>query len=298
MRKELKWIAALCAREWNYWEMQLLKSIRAELMYLVVMFLLFIVNRSLGEKVFGCLSSMPIEVRSFWGVSGSIAGWNSFFCMWWTILPLNVWVAWETCYCAEQSVWREEEGGIFILCNQWYNRYQIGIAKYIWSVVNFVINYAIICAAYMALALFAGYSGLQSADGLWYILGIFLKGIFVITMLASLCGCHAMLDRGKRRVSLSNGLVLGTLMIGNLYKIFDVAALCMKRAGRDYAGFVRWTGWTKGLRWLSPLSWLNPFTEFGVWRIVLQLLICMIVTGGAAALGLNAYRVRRLDCQF
>ncbi len=296
MLKRFEWLTTLWVREWNYWEKHLVRQLRVELLCLVAVFLLFVANKALSGSLSAYIMSAPEEMRAFWGLSENVTVGNSIMFLRWAIMPLNVWVAWKSCYLAVQAVWREEDAGsIFTLCNQWYNRYQIGIAKCTWVGVNFVINYTILFAAITALALLGNDSGAQKAEELGIIWGIYLKGIVVILFLIALSGCRALLRARKKPFVWVEGLVLGSLAVGNFYKLVDLLAFGLRRMGRNDGGVLRWLGWSSRLRWLSPLSWLNPFTEFGVGETVLQIIVCVIVSAGAVGLGLLGFRVRRLE---
>ncbi len=291
----MKWLTGLWAREWNCWGRQMVSHMRAELLFLLAVFLVFVVNKSLADRLSDHIASVSEEVRAFWGLSGNVDMGNSLLYLRWALMPLNVWVAWKTCRYSVQTFWSEEErGSIFLMCNQWYSREQIGIAKYTWSLVNFAANYTFLFIAVTALVLMGSGRGARRMDELGVVWGVYLKGIFVMVMLISVCCSYAMCCSGERGFARVEGILFGTLAAGNFYKLTDLLALWMERAGRNDISLIRWLGWTRNLRFLSPLSWLNPFTEAGLWERVLQIAACVMVSAGATVIGLSEYRIRKL----
>jgi hypothetical protein len=295
MQKRWNWLLILWRREWDFWEKTLIRQLRLELIPVGAVFVLFFMSSALTNRFTDMITSAPAAVMAFWGVPKTIGTPDSLFFMKWILMPINVWIAWEACNRAMKTIWREEEGGqIYLLCNQWYTRYQIVIAKYSWIVLSFVLKYLVFAVVYICLALVTCKSGQRLAE--WKNLtGLFGKGILVMILLISLSGCHAMLRKRKVWSVWADVVVLGTLAFCNLYKIRDLLELSMKQGGKDYTRLIRFLGWSKWFRGLAPLSWLNPFTEFGKGAVTAQIIVAVALTLLSATLGIVGYRIRKFS---
>ena len=295
MQNKLNWLLALWRREWEFWENTLVKQLRLELICIGAVFVIFVMSGAVTGRLSGYITTMPGAVLAFWGLPEKIGVPDGLTFMKWILMPLHVWIAWEACNRAMKTIWREEEGGhIYMLCNQWYTRYQIGIAKYTWIIMSFVIKYAIMFAVYICLALVACKSGQRMTEVKLFI-RLFGKGICVIAFLISLAASHAMLHKRKARSLWADIVVLGTLALGNLYKVKDLLELVMKQSGRDFTRLIRVLSWSGIFKGLAPLSWLNPFTVYTKGIIIAQVLFCLILSGAAAVVGIVGYRIRKFE---
>ncbi|MBR1931404.1 MAG: hypothetical protein IJ833_08055 [Lachnospiraceae bacterium] len=289
----MNWLLSLCRREWDYWEKQLVRQLRMELICIGIVFVLFVMSGILTGRFSTYIASMPGAVLAFWGLPEGASGGNGLFYMRWILMPLHVWIAWEACNRSMKTIWREEEGGqIYALVNQWYDRYQIGVAKYAWIVISFILKYGIMFGVYTCLSMVAADSG-RRMEALTDLLALFLKGILVMVLLITLSTCHAMLHKRKVWSVWADVLILGTLVLGNLYKVKDLLGLLMRQSGNDYTGLIRLLGWSEKLRGLAPLSWLNPFTVYSTRAQLGQVVFCLLVSIGAALIGMLGYRIRK-----
>ena len=295
MLKRWNWLITLWQREWSYWETILVKQLRIELIYIGVAFVVFVMSGVLTGNLSSRVASMPEVVLAFWGLPGKIGTANGLIFMKWMLLPLNVWIAWEACNLAMKAIWREEEqGNIYLLCNQLYTRYQIGIAKYTWVILSFIAKYTILCITYTCLAMVACKSGHRMTE-LKLFLALFGKGIFVNAMLISLALCHAMLHGRKKWSFWADAVILGSLVIGNLYKIRDLLEHSMKQSGKDMTALVNVLTLSRSLKWISPLSWLNPFTQYQSGVLAAQIIVSLVLSISAAAVGIVGYRIRKFE---
>lgn len=288
MRRKDNWLTALWRLEWKRSRKDWLRLEYTEILCVVGMCVLFILGRARLDRFVAYTLNMPAAVYAFWGISSGVATGKAAFYIQWLLMPLHVWIGWYWCDRMVRSVWAEEErGSIFYLCNQWYGRRQIIVAKYLWNVIEFIINYGIL---FIVCAVLAG-----RGWGMGHLIGLFLKGAAVMLLFVSLSLCYAVLSERKKQSLWADGLIFGTLAAGNLYKVKDLLILLLQGAGRDYAGLYRLTRWMDGLKWISPLSWLNPFTRFGMEETVVQAAACIIIGAGAALLGLLGYRIRKFE---
>ncbi len=283
-----KWLIALWKREWNRCRKDWLMQVYTEVICVVAVCVVFILKKVDLNAFAAYILDMPAAVYAFWGIAPGAETGKAAFYIQWMLVPLHIWMAWRICVLTVRSVWTEEEqGSIYYLCNQWYSRQEMAIAKYLWNVVSFIVNYSILFALCAVLA--------GNGWGRGRLAVFFLKGAFIMVMLLSLSYCYAVISERKSRCYLIDILLFGTLAAGNLYKFRDLIILLLQRSNRNYAGIYRFTGWLAGLKWLSPLSWLNPFTEPGVKSMVIQIIICLAVTAGSAVLGILGYRIRKFE---
>ncbi len=288
MRQKIEWLFVFWKREWERCKKDWLKLLSIEIAVILTMCILFLLRRSRLDEFVDDILRMPSAVYAFWGITSDAAGGTASFYMKWALMPLQVFITWWVCDRTVRSVWLEEEqGGIYVLCNQWYSRQQIALAKYLWNVIQFILSY---CMLFVLCAVLAGNSW-----GIGALIGLFLKGILVIMMFLSVSYCYAVVSERKSSIRWADFLVFGTLAIGNLYKAGDLITLLLQRSNRDYAGFYRMTHWLYGLKWISPLSWLNPYAEYGIGSIIIRAAICLTVIAGSTALGLLGYRVRKFE---
>lgn len=286
----------LWKREWAQQKESILRQSYIEIACIMAMTVLFIVFRKNLNHFVQYTLELPQAVYAFWGIAGESANDQLRFYVQWLWMPLNVWIAWKACAGAVEGLWREEAtGSIFTLCNQWYDRYQIGIAKYLWSVLKFVMNYTVLFVISLLVVVPGSAKYKWELEALLPMTGMYGKGMVIIILLISISTCYAMLQNRSSRSYFVDILVFGTLAVGNLYKIRDLLVLLLQRANRNYAVVLRMTGWLDGLKWLSPLSWLNPYTSFAMWETIVQLLLCVALSVGAACVGLLGYRVRRFQ---
>ena len=90
-------------------------------------------------------------------------------------------------------------------------------------------------------------------------------------------------------------MILGSLVIGNLYKIRDLLEHSMKQSGKDMTALVNVLTLSRSLKWISPLSWLNPFTQYQSGVLAAQIIVSLVLSILAAAVGIVGYRIRKFE---
>lgn len=292
MLKKYKWLIALWKREWVHQKKRLIRQLLIEIGCIVLICLMYILFYKTFHRFTTYTLSLPEAVYAFWGIRDVESTSHIFFYIQWVLLPINIGVAWVQCKCAVDNIWMEEKNGsIFTICNQWYGRNQIIIAKYTWSVINFICNYTLLFVSIMVLA--GSNSGEQRVQEWKHMLGIYGKSIIIMIMLISLSYCYAVFRERKLRTYMIDVLIFGTLILGNLYKVRDLIVLLVQRSNRNYAGILQTTGWLDALKWVSPLSWMNPFTSYQTMEVILQVIICITLSICAFWLSVLGYRIRR-----
>lgn len=294
MLKKNKWIVPLLKRDWHKNKDLLKRQFLIQLCLIVVVCMIYVIF----SEGLGCFKtyilSLPEAVYSLFGVSDKMNGSNIYFYIHWALLLLNIWIMRKQCKGAVESVWREEFSGyIFLMCNQLYSREQIFIAKYIWSVLNFLCNYTLF---YLAILLPVGLS--KAGDKLTGILGILMiygKSVLVFWLFISVTITYAVFAPKKRVDYFTDLLIFIPLVIGNIGKLRDVIILLIQRANGNYEVFFRFTRWIDGLKWLSPLSYMNPFTYFSAGEELAQVIICIVLSLFLYCLGKIGYRIRRFE---
>lgn len=282
------WLVPLWRMDWLRCKKDWKRAVSIDVLSIVIVCVIYVLRRESLEQFVRYTLNMPAAIYAFWGIAPDGGTGKAAFYVQWVMMFLHVWIVWRMCTCSIFSVWHmEERGAIFYFCNQWYSRQQIILATYLGNVVKFIIEYGILFVTCLVLT--------GAGWGVPRLLGFFLKGCMVIVLFMSVCTCYAVFSRRKEQCIWTGALVIGTLTVGNVCKFRDLIILLLQKAGRNYVGFYRLTGWLDGLRWLSPLSWLNPYIGYSVRETVIQTVIC--VTGIALSIGFSllGYRVRRIE---
>ncbi|MCM1568344.1 MAG: hypothetical protein NC081_02725 [Roseburia sp.] len=283
-------------REWDYQKRGLLIQWAVGVSLLLLLFLIYSLKESWLFNGLSYVKALPPALYAFVGFteetlpSGSLFTFIELF-----VMCLHVWLAWSFGARGMQSIWREEEDNhIYLIANQWCGRYELAIYKFTWSAVSMLATYVALFLPGVVLLLAGSASRVLLLENVMAMLGWMIRGCFVLLLLLTVCVSYALCCGYREQTYWAGGVVFGTLIIGNLYKIRDLACWILERLQINGELFNRLLGWLDGLYWISPLSWLNPFREAGALQITGQTVLCIIIAGIFGLAGIFRYRTREL----
>ncbi len=286
----------LWKREWIYWKNKWLLQTGVGILVPLLLLLIYKVGSSgmlaLAEGIF----RLPPEVYRLFGFGENAQTGTFLFYLFFACIFLNMWFLWQNCQRAMESVYREEwDEGIYLLCNQFYSRGQLGLMKYLWSLASFFASHAICYLFYMLYAVLGSGSAQQRGADVKAVFLLFLIGSAVQCFFLSASFFMAVHRTRRGDCTFGGGLdlaVFGSLALGNLYKVRNLLAMVfLNRNEKLHQLFVadgvfRWLDF---LYWISPLSWMNPFTMQSGGRFAMQILLLLALSGLFAILGIWDY---------
>ena len=125
---------------------------------------------------------------------------------------------------------------------------------------------------------------------------LWLRSSLVTGMLISLTfGIGVFLKQPVRRgMPWVNGILIVTLLIGNLYKVRDLLQWFLDQVLAGFGGILGNLGWMNQGYWFSPLSWLNPYRDFSGGIMAAQAFVCVGIGVVGVVIGLKGYEHRRI----
>lgn len=271
----------LLMREWNRERKGWITFQAIVMIASLLIFVLYLVGNRWLFRLMDLVKSLPAEVYGFIGLpEGVVTGNCAFFLLYFMMVMHLIWI-WNGCGDTLRSVYADEECGMSdILYNQWYSRKQMFFAKNVIAVMRLVCGGALWYLELTILFAAKGFHGAQLWENIGLLLGMGIKAVFVFLLLLLVTDYLGMKrSRGSGNVDgILSGVLLGTLVLGNVYKVFDLLSYVMEYAGRDGSVFAKISGGLSYLYWISPLSWLNPFTQKGLGFSFAQILLCVILS--------------------
>lgn len=128
------------------------------------------------------------------------------------------------------------------------------------------------------------------------VLLLWLRSLPVVGMLICLTFGFGVFLRQPTRTGKPwvNGILACSLVVGNLYKVHDLAQWFLEKTMVGFSGILGNLGWLDQGYWLSPLSWLNPYKNLSGGTMVVQALICVGAALAGIGIGLKGYGQRRI----
>lgn len=275
----------LLKREWLHWKKdifkQLLVMIGFPLLFFIIFFILHKVKGSAPLTIGSYELRIPEEVYILLGPGADTQAGTILGYLFLPIVFINVWIAWKGCMRAVYAVHEDERSGsIFGMCNQLYNRKQLGKMKLLWSLGSFFGNYVIWSLFLILLIIIGSANHEQRIYGIKVIAGILMLGSVVNGMFISAIFLYTTCRQKKSALQISTGvdlLIFGPLVLGNLYKIRDIAYLLTQKLELKFEWIQTMFKWLDGLYWLSPLSWLNPYALQWGSTFAAKWVICAVI---------------------
>lgn len=286
-------------REWKRdkktWMMQQLVVMGISLL----IFLLYLINKNCLFAVVSLIKNLPREFSILLGFDAATETGNLSFFLLYSGMILSFLFIWNAMSRCGRGFYADEfNGSVYSLCNQWYSRKQLFRIHYECSVLSFLTGYLMWYLELMLLILIGSLNASQRIRGMGMLTGMMLRGLFVGWMLISLISLFAVAPKSGRRIQTENwisALLLGTLAVGNLYKIRDMIGWFITCIGRDSSVLMRAFKWLDGLYWMSPLTWINPFTDNAGMKFgVIQIFLCTGISLFATKLAYSRYEKRNL----
>lgn len=139
-------------------------------------------------------------------------------------------------------------------------------------------------------------NGEQRVTALSTVFLLWLRSSLVIGMLIILTFCMGVFLRRPVRQGMSwvSGVLVCSLLIGNLYKVRDLAQWFLEQIMGGTGGILGNLGWLNQGYWLSPLSWLNPYKNLSGGTVAVQSLLCIGIAAAGMAVSMKGYEQRRI----
>jgi hypothetical protein len=283
----------LWEREGNYEKRKLLWMLLPGVLLSLVVFTVYKINRSWLLALPRGIYQFPEEIAPLFGLkeglgTGSVSFYLLFFAEF-----LNFWMLWNACSRMINSIYRDVRGeGLHLFMNQMYSREQLAIGKYtgqawisffqisVWNLFLFV--------------LIAAGSSLpqQRIQALYTILRLYGISLAGYSFYLAVCFFLSVRKAGKGVDFGPGGLLVGTLLIGNLWKGRDCLLLLFRTlsvSDRLTQAVSRAFGWLDKLYWLAPVSWMNPLLLQGSKVLLLQMVLLFAASGIFLVLGIRQY---------
>lgn len=297
MQDGSKRLKVIWRREWEYQKRELILGITVEAGLLILLFLVYLLKKSWLFAGFSYVRSLPPAMYAFVGFTEESPSASLLTFIEIMLMCFHIWLAWSFGNRGLQSIWREEEdNNIFLICNQWCSRYQLSVYKASWAAVSMLATYFLLCllSGFLLLLGSMRQDVLFESESVLWMFGWMLRSGFSLLLLLAVCISYGLCCQYKERTAWVDGVVFGTLVVGNLYKIRDMAFWILERLHIEGAPLKQIFGWLEGLYWISPLSWINPNIEISIGKIMVQMIICIVIAGLFMLAGFLRYRTREL----
>lgn len=265
--------------------------------YPIAIFLLYYFHKEWLFQTASAVLSLPEEIYAFVGLNSSVTTGNIRFYILFGVILLQIWIVWNACWRTLQLLQADERtGSICSMCNQWYTRRQLGMGKLICSLTAFFLQNILWYGIVLLFILLGSTNAEQRMITLSTVLLLWLRSSLVTGMLISLTfGIGVFLKQPVRKgMPWVDGILMGSLLIGNLYKVRDLLRWFLEQILAGFGGIRGNWGWMDQGYWLSPLSWLNPFRDLSGRTIAIQSLLCIGIAIAGIVIGLKGYESRRI----
>lgn len=282
----------LMKREWKRWWKKLVKPLAFQIIFLfALMAACALKQNELQVYVFEFFWK-PTEITAFSGYTSWNGMGNMAYYLLFAMMFFNVSVIWNACIRTLHIVYMDEENqSIYFMCNQIYSRKKLAISKYLWAQISVLGSYLILSFGLWGAIFLGNTIWKQETD--WRMLVLQTgRVMLVIVMMVSMTFLYAVWTRsvGYTKYGYVSLIVIGTFLIGNLYKCRDILFWALTKAGGSVEGIRGLTLWMDQCGWISPLSWLNPVKKFSM-KLAM---VCMVISIAAFLLGLLGYQRRNL----
>lgn len=290
MIEVLKW-------EWRYCRKGVWKQLLLQACYPAAVFLLYYFRKEWLFQTASAILSLPEEIYAFMGLNHGVITGNIRFYILFGVMLLQIWIVWNACWRTLQLLQADERtGSICSMCNQWYSRKQLGVGKLICSMMAFFLQNTIWYGIVLLFILMGSANGEQRVAAFGAVLLLWLRSSLVTGMLIAITFCGGVFLKRPVREGMSwvNGILVCSLLIGNLYKVRDLLQWFLEQTLVGVGGILKNLEWLNQGYWLSPLSWLNPYKNLPEGTAVAQMLLCAGIAAAGIAIGLKGYDNRRL----
>ncbi len=303
MRRKQAMYLALIKIEWSRWKREFI----TEAIVIAAVPLLLLTGYQLVKSFFielvSSIYGLPEAFYAFLGLPPQRASANFLFYILFAAMSINLYLAKTKCRQAVQAIWWDERNGsIHAWINQFVNRKQLSLFKYIWLAVTFCLEYFLWHVIMLLTIVIGSVNAEQRLIGLEAMTKSFFLGGLVILMLISASYLYAVKKAATdyAELSLANWLTLIPLLVGNLYKIRDLTGWLGTYFNENTSltipaeEIVSALGWLNELRWLSPLSWLNPFIAESGGVFWIRAVISVVLAGLLTFFAQLLYQKRNL----
>lgn len=286
----------LILRESKYSLIRTIINISIQAGILILVTVLYRLNYNVIMDATSLVFKLPVEVIAFLGFETTITDYNLVFYMSFIMMPVNLLAAYTACNMAYRSIYRDEHfGTLRYYCCQMYSRNQLCSAKYIWSLLSFLLSYLILHCILLLLVMIAGDGEIYVGQILIMCSRMFIRGFAVIAMFQSFAFLAAAIDCKKANdKQISGWLIFGTLILGNIYKVVYAIRWCLEHINQDAEYLNKYAALLKKLYWLSPMSWLNPFALMTGNILVIKYIICICLITVSVILAETVYHMKSL----
>lgn len=290
MIEVLKWEQRYCRK--GVW-----KQLLIQVCYPAAIFLLYYLRKEWLFQVASAVLALPEEIYAFIGLNRGVTTGNIRFYILFGVMVLQIWIAWNACWRTLHLLQADEcNGSIWSICNQWYSRRQLGVGKLLCSFAAFFLQNTLWYGIVLLFILMGSINGEQRMAAFSSVLLVWFQSSLVVGMLISLTFCMGVFQKQPVRKGMSwvNGAFVCTLLVGNLYKVRDLAQWFLEQITMGFGEILEKLGWMNQGYWFSPLSWLNPYKNFSVETMAVQVLVCVGISAIGIAIGLKGYGQRSI----
>ena len=284
--------------EWRYCRKGVRKQLLEQACYPAAVLLLYYFHKEWLFQAASVVLSLPEEIYAFLGLNHSVTTGNIRFYVLFGVMPLQIWVVWNACWRTLYLLQADERtGSIYILCNQWYSKRQLGLGKLTCSLIATFLQNTSLYVIVLIVILLGSTNMEQRLATVSIVMLLWFRSSIVAGMLISLTFAVGVFIRQPVRKGMIwvNGILAGTLLLGNIYKVRDLLQWFLNQVSVESSSILRTLGWLDKGYLLSPISWLNPYRNLPVRTIVLQSLICAGITIVGVIIGLKGYKRRRIE---
>lgn len=283
----------LLKREWTSMKNSAFKSLLPGLILSVLVLILYKINKAPFLAVMRGIYRCPKEFYQFLGIEEGMATGSFTFYLLFLAMFIGFWLVWDSSSRVIKSVYSDVcSDELYSLMNQLYSREQLAFGKYGGALLVSVLQVTVWNAALILFIIFGNAISQQRNQGILIVFRLYVISLAVHIFTISLSFVLAVWRARRGRSFSPDGILFGSLLIGNSWKIRDLLVLIFAKLSVPVGKIVKLEQmflWLDKLYWISPFSWMNPLKLQNGGVFVAQILLLLAASGILALAGVRLY---------
>ena len=283
----------LLKREWTQDKSSVWKGLLPGVILSVLVLALYKIDKRILLAMMRGIFRFPKAIYQLFGLKeGTATGSFGFYLLFFAMF-VNFWLVWDSCRRMIGGVYRDVRGDrLHSLMNQLYSKEQLAIGKYSGILMVSVLQVTIWNLLLVLFAVLGNELPQQRSQTVLTILWLYLISLAIHIFFLSLSFLLAVLKGRRGKGFYPAGILFGTLLAGNAWKIRELLVLLFQKlsvAESKLSKIEHMFEWLDGLYWVSPLSWMNPLQLKSGGIFVLQILLLLIASAIFITFGVRLY---------
>lgn len=283
----------LLKREWTSMKNSALKSLLPGFILSLLVLIIYKINKAPFLAVMRGIYRCPKEFYQFLGIEEGMATGSFTFYLLFFAMFIGFWLVWDSSNRMIKSVYGDVcSDELYSLMNQLYSRKQLAFGKYGGALIVSVLQVTVWNAALILFVILGNAISQQRNQGIWIVFRLYVISLAVHIFIISLSFVLAVWRARRGRSFSPDGILFGSLLIGNSWKIRDLLVLIFAKLSVPVGKIVRierMFSWLDKLYWISPLSWMNPLQLQTGKLFLVQILLLLAASGILALTGVRLY---------